>query len=49
MSSTWSSGIGKFPKKDPNHGIWGKKIKHWVKHYWRKLTGGKCCGGGCDK
>jgi len=29
MSSTWSSGIGKFPKKDPNQGKWGKKIKHW--------------------
>tara|TARA_Y100000310_G_scaffold337327_1_gene424133 strand:+ start:68 stop:334 length:267 start_codon:yes stop_codon:yes gene_type:complete len=29
MSSTWSSGIGKFPKKDPNHGSLWKKIKHW--------------------
>ncbi len=28
--STWSSGIGKFLKKDPNHGKWGKKIKHWL-------------------
>ena len=35
MSSTWSSGIGKFPKKDPNHGKWGKKIKAW----WKKLFG----------
>ena len=26
---TWSSGIGKFVKKDPNHGIWWKKIKNW--------------------
>ena len=43
MSSTWSSGIGKFPKKDPKHGSWGRKIKHWF----RKLTG-KCCGGGCS-
>ncbi len=29
----WSSGIGKFPKKDPNHGSWAKKIKAW----WKKL------------
>ena len=28
--STWSSGIGKFVKKDPNHGIWWRKIKHWL-------------------
>jgi len=27
--STWSSGIGKFLKRDPNHGKLGKKIKHW--------------------
>ena len=27
--STWSSGIGKRPKVDPNHGWLGKKIKHW--------------------
>ena len=30
MSSTWSSGVGKFVKKDPNHGSWGRKIKHWL-------------------
>jgi len=30
MSSTWSSGVGKFPKKDPNHGKWWRKIKHWL-------------------
>jgi hypothetical protein len=30
MSSTWSSGIGKFPKKDPNHGNWWRKIRHWA-------------------
>ena len=29
MSSTWSTGHGKFLKKDPNHGKWGKRIKHW--------------------
>ena len=29
MSSTWSSGVGKFPKKDPDHGSWGRKIKGW--------------------
>ncbi len=29
--STWSSGHGKFLKKDPNHGIWWKKIKAWWK------------------
>ena len=28
MSSTWSSSIGKFPKKDPNHGKLWKQIKH---------------------
>ena len=28
--STWSSGIGKFLKKDPDHGKWGRKIKHWL-------------------
>lgn len=27
MSSTWSSGIGKFPKKDPEHGALWRKIK----------------------
>jgi hypothetical protein len=26
---TWSSGIGKFVKKDPNHGCLWKKIKNW--------------------
>ena len=30
MSSTWSSGVGKFVKKDPNHGNWWRKIKHWL-------------------
>ena len=30
MSSTWSSGVGKFMKKDPNHGNWWRKIKHWL-------------------
>ena len=44
MSSTWSSGVGKFPKKDPDHGSWTRKIKHWF----RKLTKGKCCGGNCQ-
>ena len=29
MSSTWSSGEGKFLKKDPNHGKWWKKLKAW--------------------
>lgn len=27
--STWSSGIGKFVKKDPDHGWLWKKILHW--------------------
>lgn len=27
--STWSSKIGKFQKKDPNHGWLWEKIKHW--------------------
>ena len=29
MSSTWSSGVGKFLKKDPDHGKWRRKIKGW--------------------
>ena len=54
-NSTWSSGIGKFKKKDPDHGKWWKKIKHWAckvglcnldkcKSSYHK---DKCCGGGC--
>ena len=31
MSSTWSSGTGKFVKKDPDHGKWWRKIKAWYK------------------
>ena len=27
---TWSSGIGKFVKKDPDHGKWWKAIKKWL-------------------
>tara|TARA_Y100000590_G_scaffold194674_1_gene221145 strand:+ start:220 stop:426 length:207 start_codon:yes stop_codon:yes gene_type:complete len=27
---TWSSGLGKFLKKDPNHGWLGKKIRNWL-------------------
>ena len=30
MSSMWSSGIGKFPKKDPDHGNWWIKVRHWL-------------------
>jgi hypothetical protein len=30
MSSTWSTGIGKFKKKDPDHGKWWK----WIKDNW---------------
>ncbi len=30
MSSTWSSGIGKFKKKDPDHGWLWRKIKQWI-------------------
>ena len=26
---TWSSRIGKFKKKEPNHGWLWRKIKHW--------------------
>jgi hypothetical protein len=29
-NSTWNSGIGKFPKKDPNHGWLWNKIKCWL-------------------
>ena len=27
---TWSSGIGKFKKKDPSHGWLWRKIRHWM-------------------
>ena len=30
MSSTWNSRIGKFKKKDPDHGKWWRKIKQWL-------------------
>ena len=30
MSSTWSSCLCKFKKKDPNHGKWWKAIKRWL-------------------
>ena len=30
IMGTWSSGIGKFKKPDPDHGKWGKKIIHWL-------------------
>ena len=43
MSSTWSSGHGKFIKKDPNHGIWGKKIKKFFNKFKLKLI--NFCGG----
>ncbi len=41
MSSTWSSGIGKFHKKDPDHGKWWKKIKKWAEafRHWCCKTG----------
>jgi len=42
MSSTWSSGIGKFKKKDPDHGKWWKKIKHLL--YALGYPKKKCCG-----
>ena len=29
-NSTWSSGIGKFKKKDPDHGWLWKKIRDWA-------------------
>ena len=50
MSSTWNSGIGKFPKKDPEHGSLWKKIKHkWHKiKCWLGLEK-SCCGGKCKQ
>jgi hypothetical protein len=45
MSSTWSSGIGKFKKPDPEHGKWWKKIKAFFKKLWpnkKKGCGNKC-------
>ena len=44
MSSTWNSGIGKFPKKDPNHGAWARKIKGW----WKKFKHRLCSVGLCN-
>jgi len=29
MSSTWSSGAGKFIKKDPDHGKLWRRLRHW--------------------
>ena len=48
MSSTWSSGVGKFAKKDPNHGAWGKKIKHTMKKIWNKIKHWCCKVGLCN-
>jgi hypothetical protein len=42
MSSTWNSGIGKFPKKDPNFGWLGKKIKNWFDALKCKIKGCTC-------
>ena len=28
--STWNSSVGKFKKKDPDHGWLGKKIHDWL-------------------
>jgi len=46
MSSTWSSGVGKFSKKDPDHGKWWRKIKALFSRLWSKK---KCCGGVCKQ
>lgn len=43
--STWSSRIGKFLKKDPNHGLLGKKIKNWFIKLFQKCKCGCCCKG----
>jgi len=32
--STWSSGIGKFPKRDPEYGKWWSWLKNNWKAYW---------------
>jgi len=48
MSSTWSSGVGKFAKKDPSHGAWGKKIKHTMKKIWNKIKHWCCKVGLCN-
>lgn len=46
MSSTWSSGVGKFAKKDPDHGKWWRKIKAFFGRLWPKK---KCCKGKCKQ
>ena len=48
-----SSGVGKFVKKDPNHGWLWKKIRHWFCAVGMcnlekcKCHCHKCCGKGC--
>lgn len=46
MNSTWNSGIGKFPKKDPNHGWLWKKIKAFFGKF---CPNKKCCKGKCKE
>ena len=46
--STWSSGVGKFVKKDPNHGALGKKMKHTIKKIWNKIKHWCCKVGLCN-
>ena len=51
----WSSRHGKFLKKDPDHGKWGRKIKHWfcsiglcnLDKCESDHHKGKCCEGKC--
>jgi hypothetical protein len=42
--STWSSGMGKSVKKDPEHGEWARKIEGW----WKKFRHWLCDVGLCN-
>jgi hypothetical protein len=46
MSSTWSSGHGKFLKKDPDHGKWWRAIKAFFSKF---RPNKKCCKGKCKE
>jgi hypothetical protein len=44
----WSSRHGKFSKKDPNHGLLGKKIKNYLSRNWARFVHWCCKVGLCN-
>ena len=44
---TWSSGHGKFLKKDPDHGKWWGWLKDNWKGFWEASIYNKCCRRKC--